>query len=261
MVSNEAASGLKALEIGVRSLQQKETDAVLVGAVDLFGDVRSVVVSNQIKSFTQKHAIRPFDTSADGTLPGEGAAAVVLKRLDQAILDGDRVYCVIKGMGKAGGGVKDQTPSKDAVVLSLKRAFQDAGISPSTVSFVETHGSGNPIEDQIESEALLEVFNGQQPVCAVGSVMPNIGHTGAAAGLASLVKASLCLYQEIIPPLTNFATPASSLWQNSPFHMPAFPQYWSRDRKDGPRRACVGSMTLDGNCMHAILEGIPVRRL
>ncbi len=255
VVSNEAASGLKALEIGMRSLQQKETDAVLVGAVDLFGDVRSVVLSNQIKSFTQKHAIRPFDTSADGTLPGEGAAAVVLKRLDQAILDGDRVYCVIKGMGKAGGGVKDQTPSKDAVVLSLKRSFQDAGISPSTVSFVETHGSGNPIEDQIESEALLEVFNGQKPVCAIGSVMPNIGHTGAAAGLASLVKTSLCLYQEIIPPLTNFANPASSLWQNSLFYMPAFPQYWSRDRKDGPRRACVGSMTLDGNCMHAILEG------
>jgi PfaB family protein len=257
VVSNEAASGLKALEIGVRSLQQHEIDAVLVGAVDLFGDVRSIVVSNQIKSFTQKQDIRPFDTSADGTLPGEGAAAVVLKRLDQAITDGDRIYCVIKGMGKAGGsGAKNDSPSKDTVVLSLKRAFQDAGISPPTVSFVETHGSGNPIEDQIESKALLEVFNGQKPVCAVGSVMPNIGHTGAAAGLASLVKASLCLYQEIIPPLTNFATPASSLWQNSPFHMPAFPQYWSRNRKDGPRRACVGSMTLDGNCMHAILEGI-----
>ncbi len=257
VVSNDAASGLKALEIGVRSLQQNEIDAVLVGAVDLFGDVRSVIVSNQIRSFTQKHDIRPFDTSADGTLPGEGAAAVVIKRLDQAITDNDRIYCVIKGMGKAGGSsLKNDSPSKEAVVLSLRRAFQDAGISPSSVSFVETHGSGNPIEDQIESEALLEVFKGQTPVCAVGSVKPNIGHTGAAAGLASLVKTSLCLYQEIIPPLTNFANPASSLWQNSSFHMPALPQYWSRDRKDGPRRACVGSMTLDGNCMHAILEGI-----
>ncbi len=257
VVSNEAASGLKALEIGVRSLQQHETDTVLVGAVDLFGDVRSVVVSNQIKSFTQKHNICPFDASADGTLPGEGAATVVLKRLDQAITDGNRIYCVIKGMGKASGSSgKNRAPSKNAVVLSLKRSFQDAGISPSAVSFVETHGSGNPMEDQIESEALLEVFNGQHPGCAVGSVMPNIGHTGAAAGLASLVKASLCLYQEIIPPLTNFVTPSSSLWQNSPFHMPVFPQYWSRNRKEGPRRACVGSMTTDGNCMHAILEGL-----
>ena len=257
VVSNDAASGLKALEIGVRSLQQNEIDAVLVGAVDLFGDVRSVIVSNQIRSFTQKHNIRPFDISADGTLPGEGAAAVVLKRLDQAITDNDRIYCVIKGIGKAcGSNTKNDSPSKDEVVLSLRRAFQDAGISPSSVSFVETHGSGNPIEDHIESEALLEVFKGQQPVCAVGSVKPNIGHTGASAGLASLVKTSLCLYHEIIPPLTNFATPASSLWQNSLFYMPRFSQYWSRDRKDGPRRACVGSMTLDGNCMHAILEGI-----
>ncbi len=103
VVSNDAASGLKALEIGVRSLQQNEIDAVLVGAVDLFGDVRSVIVSNQIRSFTQKHDIRSFDSSADGTLPGEGAAAVVIKRLDQAITDNDRIYCVIKGMGKAGG--------------------------------------------------------------------------------------------------------------------------------------------------------------
>ena len=257
VVSNDAASGLKALEIGVRSLQQHEIDAVLVGAVDLFGDVRSVIVSNQIRSFTQKHDIRPFDTSADGTLPGEGAAAVVIKRLDQAITDNDRIYCVIKGIGKAGGSnAKNDSPSKEAVVLSLRRAFQDAGISPSSVSFVETHGSGNPIEDQIESEALLEVFKGQTPVCAVGSVKPNIGHTGAAAGLASLVKTSLCLYQEIIPPLANFVKPAHLIWENSFFHMPAFPQYWSRNRKDGPRRACVGSMTLDGNCMHAILEGI-----
>ena len=257
VVSNDTASGLKALEIGVRSLQQHEIDAVLVGAVDLFGDVRSVIVSNQIRSFTQKHNIRPFDTSADGTLPGEGAAAVVLKRLDQAITDNDRIYCVIKGMGKAGGSsLKNDSPSKEAVVLSLRRAFQDAGISPSSVSFVETHGSGNPIEDQIESEALLEVFNGQKPFCALGSVKPNIGYTGAAAGLASLVKAGLCLYQEIIPPLTHFVTPLPFLRQNSPFHMPGFPQYWSRDRKDGPRRACVGSITLDGNCMHAILEGI-----
>jgi PfaB family protein len=257
VVSNDAASGLKALEIGMRSLQQNETDAVLVGAVDLFGDVRSVIVSNQFRSFTQKHDIRPFDASADGTLPGEGAAALVLKRLDQAITDRDRIYCVIKGMGKAGGSSKKNgPPSKEAVVLSLRRAFQDAGVSPSTVSFVETHGSGDPAEDRIESEALIEVFNGQKPVCAIGSVIPNIGHTGAAAGLASLVKTGLCLYHEIIPPLANYAIPASSFWGNSSFHIPAFPQYWSRDRKDGPRRACVGSMTIDGNCMHAVLEGI-----
>jgi PfaB family protein len=255
VVSSEAASGLRAVEIGVRSLQQHETDIVLVGAVDLCGDVRSVMVSNRLRPFSKQHNIRPFDLLADGTLPGEGAAAVIIKRFDQALTDGDRIYSVIKGLGKAGSG-RDHTPSKDAVVLSLKRAFEDAGISPATVSFVETHGSGNPIEDRIESEALVEVFNGDQPACAIGSVKPNIGHTGAAAGLASLVKAGLCLFQETLPPLTNFLTPASSLWQNSFFYLPAVSQYWARDRIDGSRRACVSAMTLSGNCMHAILEGV-----
>ncbi len=256
VVSNEAASGLKALEIGVRSLQQEETEVVLVGAVDLCGDVRSVVTASRIRPFTTHPKISPFDRSADGTLPGEGAAALVLKRLDRAIKDGDRIYSVIKGIGKAGGGgVQTHAPSKNAYVLSLKRSFKDAGISPASVSFFETHGSGNPMEDRIESEALNAYFTDPKTPCAIGSVKPNIGHAGAAAGLASLVKTSLCLYQEIIPPLTNFTEPGEPVWQNETFHMPAFAQYWMRDRKDGPRKACTGAMTTDGNCMHVILEG------
>ncbi len=256
VVSNGAASGLKALEIGVRSLQQKEIEAVLVGAVDLCGDVRSVVTAGRISPFTTHPKISPFDGSADGTLPGEGAGALVLKRLDQAIKDGDRIYSVIKGIGKAGGGgVQTDAPSKNAYILSLKRSFQDAGISPASVSYFETHGSGNPAEDRIESEALNTFFVDPKTPCAIGSVKPNIGHTGAASGLASLVKTSLCLYQEIIPPLANFTEPGDSIWQNHIFHMPAFAQYWMRDRKDGPRRACTGAMTTDGNCMHVILEG------
>ena len=262
VVSNEAASGLKALEIGVRSLQQNETDAVLVGAVDLCGDVRSVITWNQIRPYTKNHKVRPFDQSADGTLPGEGASALVLKRLDQAIKDGDRIYSVIKGIGNAsGGGVKTNTPSKKAYILSLKRSFQDAGISPSSVSFVETHGSGNTIEDQIESEALNEFIGNRKEPCAIGSIKPNLGHAGAASGLASLVKTSLCLYHETIPPLMNYVKPGNQTQQNESFHMPASPQYWLRDKKNGPRRACTGAMTTDGNCMHVILEGFEYESL
>ena len=228
-----------------------------MGAVDLCGDVRSVITSNQIRPFTRSHKISPFDRSADGSLPGEGAAAVVIKRLDQAIADGDRIYSVIKGIGKAGrGGVNTHTPSKNAYILSLKRCFEDAGISPSSISFFETHGSGNPLEDRVESEALNEFFAGRTATCAIGSVKPNIGHAGAASGLASLVKTSLCLYQEIIPPLNNFIKPGDPSLQTGAFHMPAFPQYWLRDRKDGPRRACTGAITTDGNCMHIILESL-----
>ncbi|MFC1813812.1 beta-ketoacyl synthase N-terminal-like domain-containing protein [Thermodesulfobacteriota bacterium] len=254
-VSSESASGLRALDIGVRLLQKNEIDTILVGAVDLFGDVRSVITSNQTRQFTKAREIRPFDLSADGSLPGEGAAALVLKRLDRAIEDNDRVYAIIKGIGCAGGkGIDIDSPSKADYILSLKRSFKEAGISPDSISFIETHGSGNPVEDRVESEALQAFFARRRTPCAIGSSKPNIGHTGAAAGLASLIKTSLCLYQEIIPPLRNFVQPASQAWESSLFHAPVLPQYWLRDRKEGPRRACSSAMTTDGNCMHVILE-------
>ncbi|MEA3280605.1 MAG: beta-ketoacyl synthase N-terminal-like domain-containing protein, partial [Thermodesulfobacteriota bacterium] len=255
VVSSEEASGLKALETGVRSLQQNETDSFLVGAVDLCGDVRNIITANRIRPFAKSNKIHPFDQSADGALPGEGAAAIILKRLDDAIKDGDRIYSVIKGIGSATStGISTNLPPKESYALSLKRSFNDAGISPSSISFIETHGSGHPLEDNIESEALDNFFAHQKEPCAIGSVKANIGHTGAAAGLASLVKAGLCLYREIIPPLINYKKPGNNMRSKQAFHMPASPQHWLRDKKNGPRRACVCSMTSDGNSMHVILE-------
>ncbi len=259
IVSCGEASGLRALETSVRFLQNGETNSMLVGAIDLFGDVRSIITSNKITPFSKQDKIRPFDISADGTLPGEGAAALVLKRLDTAIKDGDRIYSVIKGIGSAnGGGIEKSVPSKESYMLSMKRSFKDADISPSSISFIETHGSGDRLQDLVESEALNEYFSknpdSKDRPCALGSVKANVGHAGAAAGLASLVKTSLSLYQEIIPPLNNFTEPVDSLRRNKAFHIPVCPQFWLRDRQDGPRRACVASMTTDGTCMHVVLE-------
>ncbi len=255
VVSSEEASGLKALETGVRSLQQNETDSFLVGAVDLCGDVRKIITANRIRPFAKSNKIHPFDQSADGALPGEGAAAIILKRLDDAIKDGNRIYSVIKGIGSATcTGISTNLPPKEAYTLSLERSFHDAGVSPSSISFIETHGSGHPVEDNIESKALNDFLADQKEPCAIGSVKANIGHTGAAAGLASLVKAGLCLYQEIIPPLINYKKPENNIWSKQAFYMPANPQHWPRNEKDGPRRACVCSMTSDGNSMHVILE-------
>ncbi|OQX05142.1 MAG: hypothetical protein BWK80_52620, partial [Desulfobacteraceae bacterium IS3] len=246
-VSDDAASGMKAMEIAVRLLQQNEADAMLVGAVDLYGDVRTVIGTDCLRPFSRKHEIRPFDDIADGTLPGEGSAAIVLKRLDQAEKDKDRIYAVIRGIGNAGG----DTPPACHYEVSLKRAFDDAkDISPASISYIETHGSGCPSEDQAESSALCEFFADSRMTCALGSVKSNIGHTGASAALASVVKTALCLYHEIIP---AFLTSHSSF--PTSFHIPAYPQYWFRNRKDGPRRACISSITIDGNCSHAILEG------
>jgi len=256
VVSSEEAAGLRALEIGTRALQQNEAEAFLVGAVDISGDVRNIILTHQVRPFSQNRQIRPFDKNADGTLPGEGAAALVIKRLDRAIADGDRIYAVIKGIGSAsGGGIDTKTPSVDAYTRSLKHCCQDADIEPSTIGYMETHGSGIRAEDELESVALHEFFANQNGPCAIGSVKPNIGHTGSASALASVVKTSLSLYHEIVPPLKNFITPENSFWHRANFHFPAYPQFWLRDRRDGPRTAMVGSMTPDGNCMHIILEG------
>ncbi|OQX26894.1 MAG: hypothetical protein BWK80_08020, partial [Desulfobacteraceae bacterium IS3] len=252
IVSGEDIAGLKALEIGVRSLQQNETDAVLVGAIDLSGDVRNVLINASLRAFTKQNEIRPFDKLADGTLPGDGAVALVLKRLDQAIADGDKIYAVIKGIGRAGG-----SDMKAAYQISLKKAFEDADVLPDSVSYIETHGSGDPNEDRIETESLHEFFSDKKEACAIGSVKPIIGHTGAASGLASLAKAALCLYHDIIPPLKNFTEPQDELWQKGIFHIPISPQFWFRNQQDGARRACVGAMTRDENCCHAILEANP----
>jgi PfaB family protein len=256
VVSGDETSGLKALEIGVRSLQRKETDAYLVGSVDFCGDIRTMITSAAIRRFSKKGEIRPFDVSADGILMGEGATALVLKRFADAVSDGNRVYAVAKGIGCAsGGGVETNTASKETYMLSLKRAFKDAGLSPGAISYFETHGSGDPLEDNVETEALHDFFSNRKDSCAIGALKPNIGHTGATAGLAALVKTSLCIYQEIIPPLVNFTSPANSLWRDQTFHLPAFAQYWLRDAKDGPRTAAVGAMTPDGNCSTVILQG------
>ncbi|MBL7207256.1 MAG: hypothetical protein ISS67_01855, partial [Desulfobacterales bacterium] len=255
VVSGEESSGLRALEIGVRSLQQNETDSVLVGAVDLCGDVRNIIIADKSRPFSKKDKISPFDQSADGTLPGEGAAALVLKRLDTAIKDKDRIYSIIKGIGNACcGGIDSDPPSKKAYTLSLKKSFNDTGVEASSISYIETHGSGNLKEDNIESEALNEFFIGLKQPCAIGSVKANIGHTGAAAGLASTVKTSLCLHQKTISSLKNSCNGKKNILQKEIFHIPANPKDWANDIKDSPRRACVGCMTTDGNCSHIILE-------
>ncbi|MBI5591445.1 MAG: type I polyketide synthase [Deltaproteobacteria bacterium] len=251
-VSAGSASGFTALDIAARLLQQNEADAMLVGAVDMAGDVRSILIANGISPFSPSGNIRPFDRSADGTLPGEGSAAVVLKRLDRAMAEGNRIYGVIKGVGSACAGSPDGYKSYSQ---SLRQGLDEAGVSPSSIGLFEAHGSGHPDEDQLEASALNTVFQDDASCVAIGSVKSVIGHTGAAAGMASLIKTCLCLYHEILPPLTGFTQAPDGMWPEAHHHFPGFPQYWTRNRQDGPRRACCAALTANGTCSHVVLEG------
>ncbi|HIC69292.1 MAG TPA: polyketide synthase, partial [Candidatus Latescibacteria bacterium] len=178
-LSSEETSGFKALEAAVRALTTGSVDQALVGAVDLAGDVRAVLAA---------HNARP-DGQRGTPLLGEGAAAFILKRLEDAEADGNRIYAVIKGMGSAtGGGVETTVPTVRAYESALHRAYEESGIDPSTVSYIETHGSGIPCEDSAEQSALDNHFADLSERPATGSVKEAIGHAGAASGMASLAK-------------------------------------------------------------------------
>lgn len=256
-ISSGETSGLRALEAGVRALRAGELDTAIVGAVSMDGDPRAAAASAALTPFAA--AARPFDTAASGTVPGEGAAALILKRLEDAVRDGNRVYAVIKGLGFAsGGGVDKPAPAPEAYSSALREAYGEAQVDPSTVGYLETHGSGIPAEDAAETEALTDFYgiSSAQFPCALGAVKQVIGHTGAACGLAGVVKTALALYQEILPPLMKISPLPGLARAKNRFHIPLEPQYWLRNRAEGPRRAGVSALGLDGNCGHVVLEGL-----
>jgi PfaB family protein len=258
-VSSEENSGLRALEVGIRALQQGQINRALVGAVDLAGDLRAVLGQHASRPYSATGMIRPFDKAADGTIIGEGAAAIVLKRLDDAQQDGDRIYAVIRGIGSASGGPATQAfPDAHTYNRALERTFTGADILPGSVSYLETHGSGCPAEDEVEVNALGAFFaaTANENPCYVGSVKSDIGDAGAAAGLASLVKATLALHRQIIPPLRNVDHPRYEwIRARREFILPLAPQFWLRNRAEGPRRALVSSVAVDGSAAHVLLEG------
>ncbi len=261
-LSSEECSGIRSLETAVRQLQNGEIDKALVGAVDLAGDLRAVLGQHAGRNFSPSGRSLPFDEKADGTVVGEGACSVILKRLDDAERDGDRIYAVIRGIGSAGG--KTVIPDGEAYGQALERAYSDAGVNQATVTYLEAHGSGHPVEDSMEAAA-LETFFGKaltedsaprkERSCAVSSITGDIGHTGAASGLASFVRGCLALYQQIIPHCRGTETPRPEFSGKGPLYLPRTARYWLRNRAEGPRRAGVSVFGVDGSCSHVVLEG------
>jgi PfaB family protein len=274
-ISCEESSGMRALETAVRQLQGGEIDRAIAGAVDLAGDLRAALCQHLGRPFSSSGEATPFDERADGSIVGEGAACVVLKRLSDAERDGDRIYAVIKGIGESSGDL--MLPGAAAYRRALDRAYQEAGVAPQRVGYLEAHGSGNAAEDRMEASALAGFFecigSGLVPggetesselspsipakrSLAVGSVKADIGHSGAASGLASFVKGCLALYQEIIPaPQKAACRPLAKLAGDGALFLPAASRYWLRNRAEGARIAGVSVFGVDGSCSHVVLEG------
>jgi len=258
VISAEEASGLRALEVGVRSLQQGELDAALVGAIDMAGDLRQILAIHENRPFSQAGSNRALDADADGMAVGEGAVALVLKRLSDAERDGDRIYSVIRGLGSSSGGSllprEAEHPQKLAK-QAVQMALQESKISPETVDYVETSGYGLLQRDAAEVLMLGETFATDESACGLGTLTPTTGYLGAAMGLASLAKAALSLHHKQLPVTKQFTHPAFlEKVGETQLHFPKDTQFWLRDREDGPRRAGVHCETGDGNWMHLVLE-------
>ncbi len=274
-ICSEDTSGLRALEVAARALWRGELDIALSGAVDLGGDLRAMLATNALHAYSQEGRAKPFDQAADGTVPGEGAACVVLKRLSDAQRDGDRVYALIRGVGTTQGdavglGGLDTTAADVAVGMAtaytsaLSGAYAEAGVAPATVQLVEAHGSATETEDAAEAVALKGFFGsddgkpggnrGRPLALGLTSAKADVGHTGAASGLVSLIKASLCLHHEVLPGLRNMQVARSELSSASQLVLPRGVRPWIRNRVDGPRRAGVSAMGMEGGCIHVVLD-------
>ncbi|PID40942.1 MAG: type I polyketide synthase, partial [Proteobacteria bacterium] len=260
VVSADAASGIKALQVAVDLLQSGDVDAMLVGAVDLAGDGRGVIRQDRLMPLSPTNTMRPLDARADGCLPGDGAVALVLKRMDRAMQDEDRIYAVLRGIGAAGGEHPDSgAVAEDIYGRSLARGFEQAGIEAASVSYIDTDGSAVPERDLVELKVLGSCFGSKgrhdaAEAIALGTTSAFCGRTGAAHGLMAVAKTALCLHHRILPPLPGFRRLPDALTTPLPFHLPHRSQPWYRNRQDGPRTACVATTTVDGGCSHVLLE-------
>ena len=247
VISSEETSGLSALHAASRALQQGRIDCAVVGAVDLAGDVRSLISLESTDGVATPRDSLPFGGYSAGIVPSDGAVALVLKRPADAARDGDRVYALVRGIGTAGGDpsspLSDSYESDSSVREAIRRSCEDADVAASDIPFVETHGCGIAGRDRAEMPALSETFG---PDTVLGCTKAHVGHTGAAAGLLSLLGATLSLYRQVLP-----AAPGNSGTGLNPL---GHPTPWVRDRVDGPRRTGVLAVSRGGSCSHAILE-------
>lgn len=260
VISAEEASGLRALEIASAFIESEIVDTMLVGAVDLFCDQRNLASLDVRAPFCRSGNMNPLDADSDGAMPSDAAVALVVKSLDKALADGDRIYAVIHGIGAAGGtGIREATASAETYIRSLQLCFQNSGVKPASVGLIECHGSGRKKEDGVELEALHSFYshNAPEKPIALASTKAVAGHAGVASGMLSVARTALALYHRIVPPLPRYTGPNGSLAGDNFFHVPRFASYWPRNRHDGPRLACVAAMTSDATCMHLVLGQAP----
>jgi len=258
-VDAACASSLAAIDLACQELALGKSDMVLAGGADLHNGINDYLMFSSTHALSRKGRCATFDSDADGIALGEGIAILVLKRYEDAINDGDRIYSVIKGVGGSSDGkaLGLTAPRKIGQVRALERAYTQAGISPASVGLVEAHGTGTVVGDKTELSALTNLFSrsGALPgQTHLGSVKTQIGHTKCAAGLAGLIKASLAVYHGVKPPTLHLKQPnAYYNAQTSPFAFYAESGLWSEKN----RYAGISAFGFGGTNFHTVISNHP----
>lgn len=260
MVDAACASSLAAIKAAIGELNTGSCDAVLTGGVNLENSAFSFLCFSKTPALSKSNRSRPFDRDSDGIMLGDGVGLLVLKRLEDAELAGDRIYAVIKALEASSDGRAKSVfaPRYEGQIKALKRAYATAGIHPGDIQLIEAHGTGTASGDRTELKSLRAVFDEYQLPAhsiAVGSIKSQIGHTRCAAGAASMIKVALALHQKVLPPSINVQQPMEALSaEDSPFYLNSEARPWLRPRDGKPRHAALSAFGFGGTNFHAILE-------
>jgi acyl transferase domain-containing protein/NAD(P)-dependent dehydrogenase (short-subunit alcohol dehydrogenase family)/acyl carrier protein len=254
------ASSLAALDAACELLAEHRVDAVISGGVDRNMGASTFVKFCKIGALSAT-GTRPFGKGADGFVMGEGAAAFLLKRLEDAERAGDKIYAVIRGVGGAsdGKGKGITAPNPIGQQLAIRRAWENAGLDPATATLIEAHGTSTRVGDVVEVESLATVFDGARNSIGLGSVKSNLGHLKAGAGAAGLLKATMALHHRILPPTLNCVRPNPDIdFSRTPFYLLHEAREWpaaSAAMTNGtPRRCGVSAYGFGGTNFHVVLE-------
>jgi len=262
VVQTTCSTSLVAVHLACQSLLGGECDVAFAGGVSISVPRKAGYVYQEGGIQSPDGHCRAFDARAQGTVFGNGVGIVVLKRLQDALADGDRIYAVIKGSAINNDGsskVGYTAPSVDGQARVIARALAMAEIDPETVSYIEAHGTGTALGDPIEIAGLTQAFRSntaKKGFCAIGSVKTNVGHLDTAAGVTGLIKTALALKHKMLPPSLHFEQPNPQIdFANSPFYVNATLVDWPTG--EHPRRAGVSSFGVGGTNAHVVLEEAP----
>jgi phosphopantetheine--protein transferase-like protein len=258
-VDAACASSLIAVEQACAALRRGETDMMLVGGAHLTHDLTFWATFCQLGALSRSGVVRPLSAEADGILAGEGIGMAVLKRLDDALADDDRIYAVIEGVGSSSDGRAASlvAPSATGQRIALDKAWAGLPFGRDRIGLVEAHGTGTPTGDTVELETLGEFFGphegeGARPV--IGSVKSMIGHAMPASGMASLIKTALAVYHGVLPPTLHCETPHPKLAQTR-FRTVGSSEPWGGPREE--RVAALNAFGFGGINAHVVLRGLP----